>query len=159
MLSNNLFVNASAAKRILGLPASRKIEFRYVGDRTVIVWEKTLGEVSLDREEFEQHFVEFRRQGAKECIATPHRKTQDAEIFQVTGTNGTPYYVECNSEAIACTCEDWQVHESICKHGWAVLSLLGLSDFEGYVQARSKIVPFVPEYHRPAEMLRGISID
>jgi hypothetical protein len=158
MLSN-LFVNAAAAKRILGLPASRKIEFRYVGQTVIVIWEKSLGEVSLQKEDFENHFVEFRRQGAKECIARPHKKIRDAEIYRVTGTRGDVYYVEASAEGLRCTCEDWLAHQSICKHGWATLNLLGLSSLEGYVKARDAVNAIVPEWKRKPVQVGAVPIE
>jgi len=133
----SLHVNASAIKRILNLPQSRAIEIRYVGSDLVVVWEKSIGqEVIITRMQFEREFERFRRQGAKECVAQPLKSTPYGESFEVVGKNGDLYQVEISERGIACTCEDWHQHRSTCKHGYAVLDLLGLTSLTQYQQAR-----------------------
>lgn len=156
---NPLHINASAAKRILGLPQSRKISFIHIGQAAIVVQDlKTLQEHTITRAMFEQEFIRYRQEGAKECIATPHKRGPWGEMFAVVGTRGETYYVEASDRALSCTCEDWHQHEEICKHGYAVLNLVGASTLETYLQARKKVT-FIPEYRRRPESIRGVSIE
>ncbi len=139
----HLYINAAAAKRILGLPASRKIEFLDVrNDRLTVQWKDREGlhQVVLVNAQFEAEFQRVRREGAKECLARPLDRSKFGERYEVTGTQGDLYFVETSDRAIACTCQDWFQHETICKHGYAVLSLLGLATFEQLQVARRKVV-------------------
>lgn len=156
---NPAHINASAAKRILGLPQSRKIEFAYIGSECIVIKDvKSGAEYSVTRAQFAAEFSRYRQEGAKECIATPHKRGGWGEMYAVVGTRGDVYYVEASDRALSCTCEDWHQHESICKHGHAVLNLLGLSSFEQYQQARAKVT-FIPEYRRRAATVNGVSIE
>jgi hypothetical protein len=158
---NPAHVNAAAAKRILGLPQSRRIEFAYIGTDIVVIKDLKTGEERfITRTAFATEFTRYRQEGAKECIATPHKRGPWGEMFAVAGQRGDVYYVEASASesTLSCTCEDWAKHTAICKHGWAVLNLIGASSLETYFEARKKVT-FIPEYRQRAQTIRGVSIE
>lgn len=154
-------VNASAAKRILGLPQSRKIEISVEATAIRISYRdrQSAKTATLTPDQFAAEFERSRRESAKECIATPHKRGPWGELFKVVGSAGEVYYVEASDRALACTCEDWHQHESICKHGYAVLALVGCTSLEAYQQARAIAFPRpVHSTNRPAQ-IKGISVE
>jgi hypothetical protein len=138
MLTQTNPINAAAAKRILGFPQSRKIEFVTVSQTEIVIRYKDQT-YTLTPDQFADDFINVRKEGAKECLATPHKRDTWGEQFRVVGAKGDTYQVEASDRAIACTCEDWATHEQICKHGYAVLNLLGLTTLDEYRTARSMV--------------------
>lgn len=142
----HLFVNAAAAKRILDIPASKKIEIAATNDGATVTYTDKQGTHTRDisRAEFEYEFERVRREGAKECIARLVGRDRYGDRFEVTGATGDLYFVEVNSEAIACSCEDWHQHQSVCKHGYAVLSFFSLStNLDAYFNAQRLAIAVV----------------
>ena len=154
-------VNAAAAKRILGLPQSRKIEIQ-VSDQSVAITHRDrtgTHTAHLTLSDFDREFTRYRQEGAKECIATPHKRGTWGEMYAVAGSNGEIYYVEAGDTHLACTCEDWHQHEETCKHGWAVLQLVGASSFEHYLAARKMVNFSTPKVKPRCLVVNGISIE
>lgn len=161
---SHLYVSAASVKRILNIPASRRIEFVSVTPDRAVVNVPKLGEVTITRAQFEAEFIRYRKEGSKECIAQPHNAGPWGETYKVTGAKGDVYYCEAGAETIACMCEDWSSHQGICKHGYAVLNLLNLSTFEQYVRARRKVVSLEEKRlsvarRQNASVVNGYSID
>lgn len=137
-------INAAAAKRILGVSQSRRIEFISVSQTAIVIrcQDETY---TLTPEQFAEDFIAVRRAGARECIAQPHKRGPWGETFHVVGSKGDTYYVEGSDRALACTCEDFANHQMTCKHGYAVLNLLGLTTLDEYRVARAQVA-----YPQPA---------
>lgn len=154
---NHLFCNAAAAKRILGLPASRKITIAATNEGATVTYADRKGEhtATITRCQFEYEFERVRREGAWECIARPVASTRYGDKYEVTGAKGDLYFVEVNSEAIACSCEDWHQHETICKHGYAVLSLYSIANLDVYFAARKLAAAYVADERRESAPLRS----
>lgn len=156
-----LFVNAAASKRILGLPQARRISLTQTGEEAVTVGYTDKGEpklATLTLADYIQEFDRMRQEGSRECLAVRLRSSRYGEQFQVTGSKGDAYVVEVSDRAVACQCEDWHQHERICKHGYAALSLIGVSSLAAYRVARQP-KPFVPEYRQPRRTINGIGLD
>lgn len=129
-------INASAAKRILHIPLSRKIEFTEHGDRVVVRDKDQVHIIPIAK--FNEHHEATRREGAKECTARFLQRGSFGELYEVKGTRGDLYSVELREARLWCTCEDfYHYEEDTCKHGYAVLNALGVQNLSDYLLRRS----------------------
>jgi len=137
----NILYSAAAVRRLLGLGAWVEVqiqEFAWV----IWVWVKGRRPTFIGKARFRQHFVDWRRrQGAALVV------TQDLDSFGVVNPGKeTVYRVEARRDGVFCTCDDFNNQleffgRGCCKHGYAVLGVLGLSSLADYLGVQ-KVVPF-----------------
>ena len=93
----------------------------------------------LSVSQFEADFQESRQQNAQALTVAQH--PQDNWAYNVTNTKKkSKYVVGTRHPYLTCTCADYaqqrrrnfQKHDIICKHGYAVLQFLGYQTFEDY---------------------------
>lgn len=169
----NLMLNRSAIERITGISARRIVSFELQFDDLIIV------EVKPNRVEpapkikvltlaqVEAAFHEYRREAARSLILLSSRTNgRGTIIHQVEGQGGDVYLVEESEMHLACTCEDWHLHQTLCKHGWNVLQTLQCESLAELRRLRRKTAKPVPVAEmpinagRPApKFIRGVSID
>lgn len=93
----------------------------------------------LSVSQFEADFQESRQQKTQALTVTPHQ--QDSWAYNVINTEKkSKYVVGTRHPYLTCTCADYaqqrrhnfQKHDIVCKHGYAVLQFLGYQTFEDY---------------------------
>ncbi|MGB3493881.1 MAG: hypothetical protein WBA57_14220 [Elainellaceae cyanobacterium] len=96
----------------------------------------------MSKSVFKTHFVEFRKQQAKQ-LRVQRRHTDLFVAFNPE--RSTNYILETRDDGVFCTCDDlnnqlafW--NKGCCKHGYAVLSYLGFSSLRDFLMAR-KVTP------------------
>lgn len=131
----SLIFTKSATARLLKIKPAQIVEYRVWA---FVVWVHVKGQrpTMISKKAFYGGFVEFRREGGKalEGSVIAHTKTS----YTVSGSR--PYQVTAGTK-IACTCEDYsqqiQAHGGgVCKHGYAVLGVMGYRSLAEYVEAR-----------------------
>ena len=93
----------------------------------------------LSVSQFEADFKESRQQNTQALTVAQH--PQDSWVYVVTNTQkNSKYVVATRHPYLSCTCADYaqqrrrnfNQHNMVCKHGYAVLSFLGYQNFEDY---------------------------
>lgn len=158
---SSLVYSASAVRRILGVASSAIV--------TVKIWWKVIWvcvrgcrPTLISKKLFKSEFVDRRKAaGAKLLEERKVEATQSATVFEVA-TNSHPqgfYYVTLGSASIGCQCDDYKNQTrtreiGCCKHGYAVLGLLGCASLADYVgkmgEAIKQATPVVKAPRGPA---------
>lgn len=139
---SNLLYSAAAASRILGIVYQQKITVQE-WFKVVWVWVRGYRPRFMSKAIFKEHFVQWRRAAARALTVTRH--LFDSHCFSVRNeTRGSLYQLTANPRGIQCPCEDYQNQirffgQGCCKHGYAVLSLLGFSSLQHYLSAKQPI--------------------
>jgi hypothetical protein len=136
---NPLVYNRSAAARVLKISHNLILRFEEWANCVFIIikgqrprfWKKA---------DYRVNFAEFRKEESKALKVT----RLDLYSFQVkNGTKDSSYYSEAKPTTIHCSCRDYQNQVDIidvmggtafCKHGYAVLSLLGFDRLSDYIR-------------------------
>lgn len=173
-IPQSLVLNRAAIQRITGIPARRIESFEIEFDDLVCVWikpsrtDKSPKPVHVSMAELEEEFHRFRRESSKSLVvlsSRPSLATKGAMIHRVEGHGGDVYLVEESSQHLACNCEDWHQHTTVCKHGWAVLNAYGASSLFELRRDRSEteheaMAAIARRYSRPApKTFKGVAID
>ena len=132
-----LVYSASAARRMFGVKVSKPCDIR-VFHNSVWVCLKGRRPTFVSKRKFKQHFADWRRQQGQ--VLTVVQWSEEPHRFSVTNpAKGTLYHLECVQDGIDCECEDYKnqvilLGKGCCKHGYAVLSSLGLSSLSEYIE-------------------------
>lgn len=134
---DNLVVSISAVRRMFGVAVGIAIRVQRFA---FVVWIHIAGQrprfVSLKA--FKQHFVDHRKAQAQALTAT--QWVDQKTYFTVRNeTKGSAYHLEAKRDRIDCQCEDYKnqmqfIGRGCCKHGYAVLNLLGFKRLSEYIQ-------------------------
>lgn len=87
--------------------------------------------------EFDKHFTDRRKEEAKKLITHHHESGDFVEVFNPEKLSC--YRVFYGIDSLDCECEDYKnqvkfnLEKPLCKHGWAVLEMLGYQDIEAYI--------------------------
>jgi hypothetical protein len=170
----SLILNRSAIERLTGVPARKITSFELQFDDLVIVTvkpsrlEPAPKPIILELAQLENQFHEFRRDGGRSLVLLTSRTTgRGTIVHQVEGQGADVYLVEESKTHLACTCEDWHQHATVCKHGWCVLHTLQCDSLLELWQLRSQPEPApVPVAEMRSsfgrekpKFFRGVSID
>lgn len=131
--ATNILYSSSAVRRILGLDSSVSVRLK-VFARSIWVWRQGKRPTFWSKQIFKQHFCEWRKQQAKSlgvCQVRPD------EFVVSNYQKRTAYKVALEGGAL-CACDDFQNQmrfwgKGCCKHGYAVLSVLGYGSLEDYL--------------------------
>lgn len=149
--ASNIIYSASAARRLLGLRSSAKVEIREFA-RVVWVWVKGQRPTFMSKRLFKQHFVEWRKAQSRGLKVT--ERLDVANHYTIRNeAKDTVYILEARADGLFCTCDDLNNQleffgKGCCKHGYAVLNYLGFGSLREYITAQ-KVVPF-PKASEPA---------
>lgn len=166
----SLVVNRAAIARVTGLKPTQIKEIERAGDRvhvTVKRPRKDAERITLTLKLLEAAFHQFRKEGGRTLVVLASRQQRDGRVIHVVeGSKAVEYLVEEDHSRLSCTCEDFQAHETLCKHGWAVLWALGVAEtaepLNELVRLRQqqRDIRNTPVVSRPRpQQVRGVSID
>jgi hypothetical protein len=133
-----LVYTVSAARRILGefLAPIQVVKFW----RSVWVWVKGRRPRFMSKAAFKNEFVRFRSFAAKTISVT--KNLFDSSKFSVRSQSRDRLYeLEATNNSITCTCRDFRDQidafgRGVCKHGYAVLGVLGFSNLRDYIDSK-----------------------
>jgi hypothetical protein len=95
--------------------------------------------IILNLAQMEAEFHAFRQAGGRSLVCLSSRTNgRGTIIHQVEGQGADVYLVEESELHLACVCEDWHLHATVCKHGWCVLHSLNCSSLLELRQLRKK---------------------
>ena len=131
----NFIYSISSVARMLNIPLNmvKRVEkwancvFVIVAGRRPRFWKKS---------SFTNHFVEWRKQQSEALKTT----RLDLYSFQVHNSkSNSTHYLDAKPTTVQCSCEDYQnqikhIGKGCCKHGYAVLNLLGFERLSDYVR-------------------------
>ncbi len=137
--AQELIYSVSNAIRILGCKYNGiKIQVWF---NCIYVWAK--GQVSrfVAKAQFRHQFVNFRKQGAM-GLNVQQVPFEDGEFLVGSSTGETAYLVQCLTDKLVCTCQDYQTQAAVmkkacCKHCYATLNHLGFGSLAEYVSPGS----------------------
>jgi predicted nucleic acid-binding Zn finger protein len=147
----NILYSAAAARRLLGLSSSAKVELKEFA-RVIWVWVKGKRPTFISKAVFKAHFAQWRKAQSKGLKVT--ERFDMANHYTVRNVyKDTAYVVEARVDGVFCTCDDFNnqlefFNRGCCKHGYAVLAHLGFASLGEYLNAR-KVIPF-PKASEPA---------
>lgn len=129
---------ASAARRILGefLAPIQVVKFW----RSVWVWVKGHRPRFMSKAAFKNEFVRFRSFAAKSISVT--KNLFDSNKFSVRSESRDRLYeLEATDSGLTCSCRDHRDQiaafgRGACKHGYAVLGILGFNSLKDYINSR-----------------------
>lgn len=131
----SLIFTKSAIARILHIKPAQIVEYRVWA---FVVWVHVKGQrpTMLSKKAFYGDFVQYRKDGGKALEGRVIK--HDRVSYTVQGTQ--PYSVKA-MQAIVCTCEDYKKQTDllgggVCKHGYAVLGVMGLRSLAEYQAIR-----------------------
>ena len=139
--SEQLVYSRAAAARILGVPVEqiRRVEvWPFV---VLVIPHRGFGlrPRFVSKQTFRTHFVEFRRQSAKDLLVITQR---GSEFTVLNPANSNQYTVTVGTSSIKCTCEDYHnqlrfLGRGCCKHCYRVLFHLGFQTLKDYVNSKA----------------------
>ena len=138
----NLLVNRSAIERITGVAARRIVSFELQFDDLVIVTIKPTRAEPVTRihvinmAQLEADFENHRRQAGAELVLLNTIARSNSTVYFVEGNSGNVYQITDRLGSLECECMDWREHQTVCKHGWAVLHSLGHDSLEAWIKSR-----------------------
>jgi hypothetical protein len=137
-----LLVNRSAIERITGVPARRIVSFELQFDDLVIVTVKPSRAEPAPRikvinmAQLEADFESHRHQAGAELVLLNTIARSNSTVYFVEGNSGNVYQITDRLGSLECECMDWREHQTVCKHGWAVLHSLGHDSLEAWIKSR-----------------------
>ena len=101
-----------------------------------VLVESKQGVLGIDCVEFKRRFIYARKQRAKTLIVT---KIDSLSYLVSNQSKGTNYTVVLSENKVACQCHDYRnqvsvMGKGVCKHGYAVLALLGYKGLKHYLE-------------------------
>ena len=139
--SEQLVYSRAAAARILGVPVEqiRRVEvWPFV---VLVIPHKGFGlrPRFVSKQTFRTHFVEFRRQSARDLLVITQR---GSEFTVLNPANSNQYQVVVGTSGIKCGCEDYHnqlrfLGRGCCKHCYRVLFHLGFQTLKDYVNSKA----------------------
>ena len=139
--SEQLVYSRAAAARIWGIPVEqiRRVE---VWPRVVLVIPHRgfgLRPRFVSKQTFKVHFVEFRREAARNLLVVAQ---SGAEFTVLNPSNGHQHQVVVGTASIKCECEDYKnqiryLGKACCKHAYRALYHLGFSRLSDYIKSQA----------------------
>jgi len=139
--SEQLVYSRAAAARILGVPVEqiRRVEvWPFV---VLVIPHRGFGlrPRFVSKQTFRTHFVEFRRQSARDLLVITQR---GSEFTVLNPANSNQYQVVVGTSGIKCGCEDYHnqlrfLGRGCCKHCYRVLFHLGFQTLKDYVNSKA----------------------
>jgi hypothetical protein len=139
--SEQLVYSRAAAARVLGVPVEqiRRVEvWPFV---VLVIPHKGFGlrPRFVSKQTFRTHFVEFRRQSARDLLVITQR---GSEFTVLNPANSNQYQVVVGTSGIKCGCEDYHnqlrfLGRGCCKHCYRVLFHLGFQTLKDYVNSKA----------------------
>jgi hypothetical protein len=125
-----LLFNSSSTRRILGLAPTTQVKIQ-VWDKVIWVWVKGQRPTLISKKKYFAEFARFRKEGGEKV------KVYFANGYKAEGAKET-YSLDPQEAFIDCSCVDMQQQKEIwgkgcCKHGYALLGMLGYSTLQEYV--------------------------
>lgn len=132
-----LVYSAAAVRRMLGLTDDAIVEVREFF-KVIWVWVKGSRPRFISKQAFKQHFVDRRKAEAK--VLTVQKAFMPNTFHVLNKKSRTEYTIQCFTGGIICNCEDFRNQSQFfgracCKHGYAVLELLGFGSLQNYINA------------------------
>lgn len=144
----NFIYSAAAVARMLGIKPGlvKKVEawancvFVIVAGRRPRFWKKSA---------FRNHFVNWRKNQAEFYNVV---RTSDREFLVSNNNRSSCYHVDALQQAIVCECDDYQNQQKFfktgcCKHGYAVLEVLGFQRLSEYIEHHQWVNNDEPEHN------------
>jgi len=139
--SEQLVYSRAAAARIWGIPVEqiRRVEvWPFV---VLVIPHRGFGlrPRFVSKQTFRTHFVEFRRQSARDLLVITQR---GSEFTVLNPANSNQYQVVVGTSGIKCGCEDYHnqlrfLGRGCCKHCYRVLFHLGFQTLKDYVNSKA----------------------
>jgi len=164
----SLIANRANVARVTGLKPQHVKEINVVGDRAHILIKRPRKEpeqITLKLDLLEAAFHQFRKASGRSLVVLASAVQRDGHVIHtIEGAQGIDYRIEEDHARLTCTCEDFQMHETLCKHGWAVLWALGVAEHPQPLNALVKLRQQQRDEAPPAPLprpkkVRGLSID
>ena len=134
-----LLVTYSSTARIIGIDSNQIFDFIFGEDgETIIVTLNNWETHRIDKSEYKKDFVKIRRNRGLHLSVT-----QDLDLpslYAIKNNQNRHYHlVETYDEEIYCDCKDYENQiegfgKGCCKHGYAVLKLMGLTTLRDYIK-------------------------
>lgn len=141
MNATNLIYSMASAARILAKDLGdifKRVENIKLGKVIQITYRTVFGRCStfLSPKSFKTNFVDRRKSDAQELEVKPINKH---EYKVINPKKNTKYTCYAYTDGMDCTCEDYRnqilfFKKGCCKHGYAVLTHLGFSNLNDYVE-------------------------
>ena len=141
--ARNLIYSIAAAARILNIE-KEEIKSLEIWQKVVLVKIHNQKARFISRQEFCQHFADWRKENSQSLLATPH--VHNDELFTVYNPQkNTSYHVSLHPKELICNCGDWAnqkefIGKACCKHCYSVLNYLGLSSLKEYIERKEERV-------------------
>jgi hypothetical protein len=136
---NPLIYNRSAAARVLKISHNLILRFEEWANCVFLIV-KGQRPRFWTKKDYRANFAEFRKKASKELQAT----RLDLYSFKVANkTKDSIHYLDAKPNTIQCNCEDYRSQARLidlmggtafCKHGYAVLGLLGFDRLSDYIR-------------------------
>ncbi len=134
----NILYSVSAVRRILGIAQNVSIRIQ---NFAFVIWVHVSGSrpTFISKAVFKAHFAEHRQAASKGLTATQH--IDQPRCFTVRNeSRNSLYQLQAKRDRILCGCDDYKNQiqffgRGCCKHGYAVLSLLGFERLSHYIEA------------------------
>ena len=125
----NLLYSIAAVRRVLGLGDRVRVKIAH-WFKVLWIWAEGSRPTLLSKSALKQHFVEFRKQQAKNLVVAG-----SGSRYQVGD-----HRVGVEAHGLTCTCQDFAVQSrsigrGVCKHGYAVLNHLGYDSLSVFITA------------------------
>ena len=129
----NPIYSRTAAGRIMGLQWF-EVEILAIQQTDVLV-ETKAGRFTIEKQQFRDDFVQYRKDGAKTLIAT--REDENSWIVK-NPERGSYSSVNIVNGIPLCSCEDYASHGKACKHIYAVLNQMGFDSLRDYTLSQGE---------------------
>lgn len=139
--SEQLVYSRAAAARIWGIPVEqiRRVEvWPFV---VLVIPHRGFGlrPRFVSKQTFRTHFVEFRRQSARDLLVIAQH---GSEFTVLNPANSNQYRVVVGTASVKCECEDYHnqlrfLGRGCCKHCYRVLFHLGFQTLKDYVNSKA----------------------
>lgn len=135
--SLNLVYSAAAVKRMLGA-AVQVVRIEKWWKVCLVIFRGQRPRF-MSRAAFIQHFVQMRKAQAQ-ALTAQQWGCKPIHFTVRNKAKGTEYHLEAKGDRIDCRCEDYSnqikfLGRGCCKHGYAVLDLLGFDSLQAYSKA------------------------
>jgi hypothetical protein len=141
--AQNLIYSIAAAARILKIE-KEEIKSLEIWQKVVLVKIHNQKAKFISRQEFCQHFADWRKSNSQNLKATPHEHNQ--ELFSVSNPDkNVRYQVSLRPQELICNCQDWSnqkeyLGKACCKHCYSVLNYLNYESLKEYIERKEERV-------------------
>ena len=139
--ARNLIYSIAAAARILKIQ-KEKIKSLEIWQKIVLVKIHNQKARFISRQEFCQHFADWRKSNSQNLKATPYE--HNPELFSVSNPDkNVRYQVSLRPDELICNCQDWSnqkehLGKACCKHCYSVLNYLNYESLKEYIERKEE---------------------